>query len=113
MDVGEAICRRCGESIAIHDHSSALGKFFCRGSHLKQEYVGQHQSELSEHPSGESTMRGMAAPVSCPFCGDPHGRFVSDPATCTTQVECLACGARSPRETDKDAALASWSAPAV
>ena len=113
MDDDPWTCRRCGAALEDHDHSSWLGTFFCRGSHLQQEFLGQDESEPSVQPVAESTMRGTTVPVTCPFCGSPHGHIVQDPATAALQVECPNCGARSPRYNEKDAALAAWSRRAL
>jgi predicted small lipoprotein YifL len=46
----------------------------------------------------------------CPFCAEVRWRFVRDPGTCATQVECAHCGARGPlRIPDEDEALAASS----
>ena len=109
------LCRHCGAGLDMHDHSSWLGKFFCRGTHLQQEFSAQEGAEPIAPPSAE---RGPQPPalVPCPFCGSLQWHFVSDLVTRAMQVECKNCGARSPRFCDpesKAAALAAWSGRAV
>jgi hypothetical protein len=106
-------CRRCGAGIENHDHASWQGEFFCRGSRLQQEFLGEDESKPSEQPSVESPQSGLATPVSCPFCGSPHQRFMADLATCSIQVKCVHCGARSSRHLNTDAAFAAWSGRAL
>jgi len=49
-------------------------------------------------------------PPPCPFCAKVSWRFVRDPGTWATQVECAHCGARGPLcIPDEDEALAAWS----
>jgi Lar family restriction alleviation protein len=104
-------CRRCGAGIEDHDHSSGQGKFFCRGTPLQQEFVGQDEPERSEQ--AEPTRPAEPAPITCPFCGSRNWHLVQAATTAAIQVECTHCGARSSRHNERGAALAAWSRRAL
>jgi transcription elongation factor Elf1 len=49
-------------------------------------------------------------PLPCPFCGKLRWRFLRDPGTWATTVDCTNCGARGPLcIPSKHEALAAWS----